>query len=53
MKGFLVKLNFSINVTNVQEVTIDFVRDILKEYIKETKENIDMDEIIEIVSKLL
>lgn len=51
IEGVLVKLNFSINVTNVQEVTIDFVRDILKEYIKETKENIDMDEIIEIVSK--
>lgn len=51
IEGVLVKLNFSINVTNIQEVTIEFVRDILKEYIKESKENINMDRIIENVAK--
>ena len=51
IEGVLVKLNFSINVTNVQEITIDFVKDILKEYIKESKENVTIDEIIKVVSK--
>ncbi len=51
IEGVLVKLNFSINVTNIQEVTIDFVKDILKEYIKESKENINLEGIIETVSK--
>ncbi|MCH5322084.1 MAG: chromosomal replication initiator protein DnaA [Helicobacter sp.] len=51
IEGVLVKLNFSINVTNVQEITIDFVKDILKEYIKESKENVTIDEIIKVVSR--
>ncbi|PZT47347.1 chromosomal replication initiation protein DnaA [Helicobacter valdiviensis] len=51
IEGVLTKLNFSINVTNIQEVKVDFVKDILKEYIKETKENISLENIVEVVSK--
>lgn len=51
IEGVLVKLNFSMNVTNIQEISLDFVKDILKEYIKENKENINMDDIIDTVSK--
>ncbi|MCI5968311.1 chromosomal replication initiator protein DnaA [Helicobacter sp.] len=51
IEGVLVKLNFSMNVTNIQEISLDFVKDILKEYIKESKESVDMDSIIETVSK--
>ncbi|MDY3113399.1 MAG: chromosomal replication initiator protein DnaA [Helicobacter sp.] len=51
IEGVLVKLNFSMNVTNIQEISIDFVKDILKEYIKENKENITMENIIETVAK--
>ena len=35
IEGVLVKLNFSMNVTNIQEISLEFVKDILKEYIKE------------------
>ena len=51
IEGILIKLNFSITLTNIQDVTIEFVRDILKEYIKEKKENITLESIIEIVAK--
>ncbi|MDA3967096.1 MULTISPECIES: chromosomal replication initiator protein DnaA [Helicobacter] len=51
IEGILIKLNFSITLTNMQDVTIEFVRDILKEYIKEKKENISLESIIEIVAK--
>lgn len=51
IEGVLVKLNFSMNVTNIQEISLEFVKDILKEYIKESKENVDMHSIIETVAK--
>ncbi|MBX7491456.1 chromosomal replication initiator protein DnaA [Helicobacter turcicus] len=51
IEGVLVKLNFSMNVTNIQEISLEFIKDILKEYIKESKENVDMDSIIETVSR--
>lgn len=51
IEGVLIKLNFSMNVTNLQEISLDFIKDILKEYIKESKEIVDMDSIIDTVSK--
>lgn len=51
IEGVLIKLNFSMNVTNLQEISLDFIKDILKEYIKESKESVDMDSIIDTVSK--
>ncbi len=51
IEGVLVKLNFSMNVTNIQEINLEFVKNILKEYIKESKESIDMDSIINTVAR--
>ena len=49
--GLLGKLNFSMNVTNIQEINLEFVKSILTEYIKESKENVDLESIVETVSK--
>lgn len=51
IEGVLVKLNFSMNVTNIQEINLEFVKSILTEYIKESKESVDLDSIVETVSK--
>jgi len=51
IEGVLVKLSFSMNVTNIQEISLDFIKDVLKEYIKESKENVSMDKIIDTVAK--
>ena len=51
IEGVLVKLNFSMNVTNIQEINLEFVKSILTEYIKESKESVDLNSIVETVSK--
>ncbi|TLD82852.1 chromosomal replication initiator protein DnaA [Helicobacter sp. MIT 11-5569] len=51
IEGVLVKLSFSMNVTNIQEINLEFIKEILKEYIKESKESVNMDSIIDTVAK--
>lgn len=52
IEGVIIRLNAYSSLMN-QEITLDFVRNVLKEQIKEKKENITLDLIIKIVSREL
>ena len=52
IEGTLIKLNAYSKMMN-QPITMDFAKDVLKEHIKEKRENITLDEIIEVVAKEL
>lgn len=52
IEGIIIKLNAFANLMN-QEITFEFARNILKEQIKEKKENITIENIIKAVSKEL
>ncbi|MDR2099240.1 MAG: chromosomal replication initiator protein DnaA, partial [Campylobacteraceae bacterium] len=52
IEGALIKIRGYANMLN-QTITIDFVKDTLKEHIKEKRENITIDEIINTVAKEL
>lgn len=51
IEGVLVKLNFTISIIGIQDISIDFVKNILKEYIKESKENVELEDILNAVAK--
>jgi len=52
IEGIIIKLNAYSSLMN-QEITLDFAKSILKEQIKEKRENITLDSIIRIVSREL
>jgi chromosomal replication initiator protein len=52
IEGVLIRINANANLLN-QEINIDLAKSILKEQIKEQKENIKINDIIEIVAKEL
>ncbi|MGE4294210.1 MAG: chromosomal replication initiator protein DnaA [Campylobacterales bacterium] len=52
IEGTLIKLNAYSKMMN-QTITMDFAKDVLKEHIKEKRENITLDEIIDVVAKEL
>ncbi len=52
IEGTLIKLNAYSKMMN-QPITMDFTKDVLKEHIKEKRENITLDEIIDVVAKEL
>lgn len=52
IEGIIIKLNAYANLMS-QEITLDFAKNVLKEQIKEERENITLEQIIHIVSKEL
>ena len=52
IEGILIKINASANLLS-QEINLNFVQNLLKEQIKENKENIKLPDIITIISKEL
>lgn len=52
IEGIIIKLNAYANLMN-QEITLQFAKNVLKEQIKEERENITLENIIEVVSKEL
>lgn len=52
IEGIIIKLNAYANLMS-QEITFDFAKSVLKEQIKEKRENITLDDIIKVVSKEL
>lgn len=52
IEGIIIKLNAYANLMN-QEITLDFAKSVLKEQIKEKRENITLDDIITTVSSEL
>lgn len=52
IEGIIIKLNAYSNMMN-QEITLDFAKNVLKEQIKEQRENITLDFIISVISKEL
>lgn len=53
IEGIIIKLNAYAGMINGGEITLEFTKNILKEHIKEERENITVEDIIEIVSKEL
>lgn len=51
IEGILMKIRFHINLGNVQEITLDRAKEIVREYVQENLENINLDSILEKTSK--
>ena len=51
IEGVLIKLSFSKSIIGCEEITIDLVKNVLKEYITESKENISLEMILETVAR--
>ena len=53
IEGILIKINAYANLINQQVIDFDFAKNILKEHIKEKKENTTIEDIIKVVTKEL
>ena len=53
IEGILIKLNAYANLINLDEINIEFAKNILKEHIKEKKEVIHIDDVIAVASREL
>jgi len=51
IEGMIVKLHALAKLLGVNEITIDFAKQALKEHIKDKKENITLEDIIELIAK--
>ena len=50
IEGILIKINAYANLINLDLITIDFAKNILKEHIKEKEKDIDIESIVKIIS---
>ncbi len=51
IEGMIVKLNAMAKLLGVSDITLDFAKQALKEHIKDKKENITLEDIIELIAK--
>jgi len=51
IEGMIVKLNALAKILGINEITIDFAKQALKEHVKDKKENITLEDIIELIAK--
>lgn len=50
IEGILIKINAYASLINLDSITIDFTKNILKEHIQEKKQQIDIEDIVKVVS---
>jgi chromosomal replication initiator protein len=51
IEGMITKINAMSKILGVNEITLDFAKQALKEHIKDKKENITLEDIIELIAK--
>lgn len=51
IEGMITKINAMANIVGQQEIDLDFAKQALKEHIKEKRENITLDNIVELIAK--
>jgi chromosomal replication initiator protein len=51
IEGMIVKLNAMAKLLGITDITLDFAKQALKEHIKDKKENITLEDIIELIAK--
>jgi chromosomal replication initiator protein len=51
IEGMILKLNAMAKLLGIKDITLDFAKQALKEFIKDKKENITLEDIIELIAK--